>query len=78
MVSQAEFKESTMNTLLECMGPYDQNRHLKLKIQLPGSNLNFKDYTECQHEGDVCFIMELKSSENYEDLEKNRRIQNSL
>ena len=25
------------------MGPYDQNKNLELKIQLPDSNLNFKN-----------------------------------
>ena len=52
------------------MGPYDQNKNLELKIQLPGSNMNFKEYTEFQHDGDECFNMHLKSYAKYKDLEK--------
>ena len=52
------------------MGPYDQNKNLELKIQLPGSNMNFKEYTEFQHDGDVCYNMQLKSYAKYKDLEK--------
>ena len=59
-----------MTTLLECMGPYGQNKNLELKIQLPGSNMNFKEYTEFQHDCDVCYNMQLKSYAKYKGLEK--------
>jgi hypothetical protein len=52
------------------MGPYDQNKNLELKIQLPHSNLDFKSYTEFQHDGNKCYDLGLKSYDKYEDLDK--------
>ena len=52
------------------MGPYDQNRNLELKIQLPDSNLHFRNFTEFHHPGGECFHLGLKSYENYDDLDK--------
>ena len=52
------------------MGPYDQNQNLELKIQLPHSNLDFKSYTEFQHDGNKCYDLGLKSYDKYEDLDK--------
>ena len=47
------------------MGPYDQNENLKLSIQLPKSNLDYKSYTEFSHSGDECFEFSLKSYEKH-------------
>ena len=52
------------------MGPYDQNKNLELKIQLPDSNLNFQNYTQFHHEGHKCFALKIKSYEKYDILEK--------
>jgi hypothetical protein len=52
------------------MGPYDQNRNLKLNIQLPDSDLDFESYTEFNHDGDECFVFALKSYKSSDDLEK--------
>ena len=52
------------------MGPYDQNRNLKLNIQLPDSDLNFLKYTEFNHSGDKCYKFCLKSYNKYDDLNK--------
>ena len=35
-------KEYNSHPVGKYMGPYDQNKNLSLKIQLPESNLNFK------------------------------------
>ena len=52
------------------MGPYDQNKELSLKIQLPESNLDFKNYTEFHHDGNKCFDLSLSCYEKYSDLAK--------
>ena len=52
------------------MGPYDQNKTLKLNVQLPDSNLDYSNYTEFQHSGDRCYKFCLKSYKKYDDLHK--------
>ena len=52
------------------MGPYDQNKNLKLDVQLPDSNLDYSRYTEFQHSGDRCYKFCLKSYDKYDDLDK--------
>ena len=52
------------------MGPYDLNINLSLKLQLPDSKLNFKEYTEFHHEGNTCFELKLKFYNKYADLQK--------
>ena len=52
------------------MGPYDQNKILELKIQVPDSDLNFRNYTQFHHEGQKCFALKIKSYEKYDILEK--------
>ena len=52
------------------MGPYDQNKKLSLKIQLPESDLDFKNYTEFYHDGNKCFDLSLSCYEKYPDLAK--------
>ena len=47
------------------MGPYDQNKKLKLSAQLPKSNLDFKTYTEFSHDGGKCYAYKI---ERYNDL----------
>ena len=39
-------KEYNAHPVGKYMGPYDQNKKLELKIQLPDSNLDFRKYTE--------------------------------
>ena len=52
------------------MGPYDQNRNLKLNVQLPDSNLNFSKFAEFNHCGNRCYNLCLKSYKNYDNLDK--------
>ena len=52
------------------MGPYDQNKNLELKIQVPDSDLNFRNYTQFHHDGQKCFALKIKSYEKYDILEK--------
>ena len=53
-------KEFNCHPVRMYMGPYDQNRNLKLNVQLPGSSLDFEKYTEFSHSGDQCFEFVLK------------------
>merc|ERR1719318_1732532 len=46
---QSEYNDHPVG---QYMGPYDQNRNLELKVQLPNSDLDFSNYTEFQHDGD--------------------------
>ena len=64
---QKEYNEHPVGVY---MGPYDLNRNLSLKLQLPDSKLNFKEYTEFHHEGNTCFELHLKFYDKYADLEK--------
>ena len=57
-------KEYNSHPVGKYMGPYDQNKNLSLKIQLPESNLNFKSYTEFHHEGEKCYDLRLSYYEN--------------
>ena len=41
------------------MGPYDQNKKLKLSAQLPKSNLDFKTYTEFSHDSGKCYAYKI-------------------
>ena len=53
-------------------GPYDQNEKLKLSVQLPKSDLDYKNYSEFEHEGAVG-CKEFTIGNNYlelDDLEK--------
>ena len=52
------------------MGPYDQNKDLKLSVQLPDSDLDYLKYTEFNHSGDRCYKYYLKSYNKYDDLNK--------
>ena len=58
-------KEYNNHPVGQYMGPYDQNENLKLSIQLPKSNLDYKSYTEFSHSGDECFEFSLKSYEKH-------------
>ena len=63
-------KEYNTHPIGKYMGPYDQNKKLKLKVQLPQSKFDFKQYTEFHHDGDKCFNLQLKSYDTYDDLTK--------
>ena len=63
-------KEYNAHPVGRYMGPYDQNKKLELKIQLPSSNLDFRKYTEFYHETDECYDLSLKSYESFGDLDK--------
>ena len=63
-------KEYNRHPVGKYMGPYDQNRNLKLNIQLPDSDLDFESYTEFIHDGDECFVFALKAYKRSDDLEK--------
>ena len=63
-------KEFNAHPVGRYMGPYDQNKQISLKIQLPDSDLSFKKYTEFFHEGRECFYLQLEGYENYDDLAK--------
>ena len=63
-------KEYNRHPVGKYMGPYDQNRNLKLNIQLPDSDLDFESYTEFIHDGDECFVFALRSYKRSDDLEK--------
>ena len=52
------------------MGPYDQNKKLELKLQLPDSNLDFQKYAEFHHDSNQCFDFSLKCYERFNDLAK--------
>lgn len=54
------------------MGPFDQSEKLLLKLQLPKSQLSFRQYTEFRHEESVnCHSYSIqKSYEGIDDLEK--------
>ena len=54
------------------MGPFDQSESLPLRIQLPLSRLNYRNYTEYRHdESTVCGSYKIKESYNsIGDLEK--------
>ena len=63
-------KEYNTHPVGKYMGPYDQNKNLKLRIQLPDSHLDFQNYTEFCHDGKECFALDLKSNGSYSDLDK--------
>ena len=63
-------QEYNLHPVGQYMGPYDQNRNLKLDIQLPEANLDFEKYTEFCHDGAECFQLGLKFYKRYEDHEK--------
>ena len=63
-------KEYNAHPVGKYMGPYDQNKNLKLKIQIPNSKIDFKKYTDFHHDTNQCFNFELKSYENFDDLLK--------
>ena len=46
-------KEYNTHPIGKYMGPYDQNKKLKLKVQLPQSKFDFKQYTEFHHDTSV-------------------------
>ena len=52
------------------MGPYDQNKDLKLNIQLPYSDLEYSNFTEFHHSGNECYELSLESYTKYDDLSK--------
>ena len=52
------------------MGPYDQNKEIPLKVQLPGSDLDFRRYTEFYHDGKECFDLRLAGYKSFDDLAK--------
>ena len=64
---QNEYNEHPVG---QYMGSYDQNRNLKLNVQLPNSNLEFSNYTEFNHSGNRCYSFCLKSYKNYDNLDK--------
>ena len=63
-------KEYNTHPIGQYMGPYDQNEHLKLSIQLPNSNLDYKSYTEFIHSGGECYEFSVRSYEKHADHEK--------
>ena len=63
-------KEYNAHPVGKYMGPYDQNKKLELRIQLPDSDLDFRKYTEFYHGGKECFDLSLKSYESYGDMAK--------
>ena len=66
---QKEYNESPVG---QYMGPYDQNKKLKLAVQLPMSKLDFEDYTSFLHqELEPCRILDIGDSYNQiDDLKK--------
>ena len=52
------------------MGPFDQNKNIKLNAQLPDSELDYTGYTEFQHSGDACYKLSLNSYNKYDVLDK--------
>ena len=63
-------KEYNTHPIGQYMGPYDQNEHLKLSIQLPNSNLDYKSYTEFNHSGGECYEFSLRAYEKHADHKK--------
>ena len=63
-------KEYNTHPIGQYMGPYDQNEHLKLSIQLPNSNLDYKSYTEFNHAGGECYEFSVRSYEKHGDHKK--------
>lgn len=64
---QMEYNEHPVG---QYMGPFDQNKELKLNLQLPNTDLDYQSYTEFQHDGDKCFQFSVKSYEAFEDINK--------
>ena len=66
---QKEYNESPVG---QYMGPYDQNKELKLAAQLPRSKLDFENYTSFLHqEFESCKILEIRDSyAQIDDLKK--------
>ena len=66
---QEEYNKSPVG---QYMGPYDQNKQLKLIAQLPSSKIDFEKYTAFLHqELESCKIMKIKDSyAEIDDLEK--------
>jgi uncharacterized C2H2 Zn-finger protein len=52
------------------MGPYDQNKKLRLSAQLPKSKLDFKAYSEFSHDGNKCFAYKIEQYDDLGELQK--------
>ena len=63
-------EEYNKNPVGQYVGPYDQNKKLKLRTQLPNSELEFDSYTEFRHsENASCAVFSIKKSyEHVDDL----------
>ena len=65
-------EEYNTNPVGQYMGPYDQNKDLKLSVQLPKSDLDFDKYTEFRHlDSAACRVFGIKKSyHDFDDLNK--------